>query len=133
MAVACNVLIDLAFGLAVVSGATALVASNMGFKLNYTLNQVQAGVSLSGSSTLALPENRQAGRYRSLATNAKELMDDIGLASVANVPRFIEATDGLEVYTGRKTGGVPVPFPLTPGEAYFIRRNTTVNYIPAHY
>ena len=128
-----NVLIDLAFGLAVVSGATALVASNMGFKLNYTLNQVQAGVSLSGSSTLALPENRQAGRYRSLATNAKELMDDIGLASVANVPRFIEATDGLESYTGRKTGSLPVPFPLTPGEAYFVRMKTTVNYIPAHY
>ena len=100
---------------------SALVASNMGFKLNYTLSQAGAG-SLSGTNVLALPDNRQTG-----LADAKNLMDDVGFANVANIQKFLSATDGLQLYTGRKSGGTA--FPLVAGEGYFLKMATTVNYI----
>jgi hypothetical protein len=105
---------------AVALTGSALIASNMGFKLNYTLSQ-GAG-SLSGTNTLALPDNRQTGM-----ADAKNLMDDIGFASTTNVQKFLKATDTLQVYTGRKGGGTA--FPLAAGEAYFVRVAAPVNYI----
>jgi hypothetical protein len=199
----------LTVALAVVLAAGGLLASNMGFKLNYPLQAISAGVSASGTSTIALPDNRQAGvnaasslmndiglvnvaniqkfiessdglqlytgegyfvkmnttvnyiivgshdpsfanplnavgggsasgtnlfsyPYHSTATTASALMADIGLANVANVQKFLKASDGLQLYTGRK--GTPgADFALVPGEAYFVKMNTTVNYIPSHY
>ena len=124
------------FGAAAVVAAvaltgSALVASNMGFKLNYSLDQtgapVPGGTSKVGINTLALPDNRQSGLNTSI-----DLMNDIGFAGTANVQRFIEATDGLEVYTGRK-GSPNVDFALVPGEGYFIGMTATVNYAPSHY
>ena len=106
---------------AVALTGSALIASNMGFKLNYTLSQLGAG-SNSGTNTLALPDNRQTG-----LADAKNLMDDIGFANVSNVQKFLKATDTLQVYTGRKNGGTA--FPLTSGEAVFVKMATTVNYI----
>jgi hypothetical protein len=114
----------MAFALAAVLGAGVLVASNMGFKLNYTLQASLAGVSNSGTNTIALPDNRQTG-----VNNAKNLMDDVTFLNVTNVQRFLEATDATETYTGRKSGGVAVPFALNSGEGYFIRMATTTNYI----
>ena len=108
--------------LAVALTAGTLLASNMGFKLNYTLNQTAGGVSNSGTNTLALPDNRQSG-----VADAKNLMDDITFANVANVQKFLEASDTLQTYTGRKGGGTA--FPLTSGEAVFVKMNTSVNYI----
>ena len=110
---------------AVALTGSALVASNMGFKLNYTLPQAGAG-SNSGQSTLALPDNRQTGM-----ADAKNLMDDITFASVTSVAKFLKASDTLQSYTGRKSGGTA--FALTPGEAYFVKMATTVNYTPSHY
>jgi len=107
---------------AVALTGSALVASNMGFKLNYTLSQASAGVSNTGTSTLALPDNRQTG-----LADAKNLMDDITFANVSNVQKFLKATDTLQVYTGRKNGGTA--FPLTAGEAVFVKMATSVNYI----
>lgn len=105
---------------AVALTGSALIASNMGFKLNYTLSQ---GVgSLSGTNTLALPDNRQTGM-----ADAKNLMDDIGFAGTTNVQKFLKATDTLQVYTGRKGGGTA--FALAAGEAYFVRVAAPVNYI----
>lgn len=112
----------LTVALAVVLAAGGLLASNMGFKLNYTLNATQVGVSASGTNSLALPDNRQAGV--NLASN---LMNDIGLVNTANVQKFLEATDGLQVYTGRKGSGPD--FALATGEGYFVKMNTSVNYI----
>ncbi|HEX5045414.1 MAG TPA: hypothetical protein VFV75_21160 [Candidatus Polarisedimenticolaceae bacterium] len=113
----------LTVALAVVLAAGGLLASNMGFKLNYPLLAPQVGVSATGTSTIALPDNRQAG-----VNAASSLMNDIGLASVANVQKFIEASDGLQLYTGRK--GTPgADFALAAGEGYFVKMNTTVNYI----
>lgn len=111
----------LTVALAVVLAAGTLLASNMGFKLNYPLTATGAG-SVSGTNTLALPDNRQAG-----INAASTLMNDIGLVNVNNVQRFLEATDGLQVYTGRKGSGPD--FALATGEGYFVRMNTTVNYI----
>jgi chromate transport protein ChrA len=105
---------------AVALTGSALIASNMGFKLNYTLSQ---GVgSFSGTNTLALPDNRQTGM-----ADAKNLMDDIGFASTTNVQKFLKASDTLQVYTGRKGGGTA--FALAAGEAYFVRMAVPVNYI----
>ena len=106
--------------------ASGLIASNMGFKLNYPLAATGAG-SNSGTNVIALPFNRQTG-----IDTANALIGDIGLANVQNVQQFLEATDGLETYTGRK--GTPAPnFNLVPGEAYFIRMGSTVSYTPSHF
>ena len=104
--------------------ASGLIASNMGFKLNYPLAAVGAG-SNSGTNFFSAP-------YHTTSTTALDLMNDIGFASVQNIQRFLEATDGLETYTGRK--GTPAPnFNLVPGEAYFIRMGSTVSYTPSHF
>jgi 2-phospho-L-lactate guanylyltransferase (CobY/MobA/RfbA family) len=108
--------------LAVALTAGGLMASNMGFKLNYTLNQAAVGVSNSGTNTLALPDFRQSG-----LNDAKQLMDDIGFAQTQNVQKFLEASDTLQVYTGRKGGGTA--FALTAGEGVYVKMTTTVNYI----
>jgi hypothetical protein len=112
---------------AVALTGSALVASNMGFKLNYSLDQtgapVPGGTSKFGINTLALPDNRQSGLNTSL-----DLMNDIGFTGTANVQRFIESSDGLEVYTGRK-GSPNVNFNLASGEAYFVTMSTTTPYI----
>ena len=79
---------------------------------------------LSGTNFVSLP-------YHAIARTASELMHDIGFANVASIQRFLTETDGLQVYTGRK--GSPPDFPLDACECYFIKMNTTVNYIPSHY
>ncbi len=108
--------------LAVVVMAGGLLASNMGFKLNYTLLQTTAGQSKSGTSTLALPDNRQTG-----LNSAKNLMDDVTLANVASIQKFLKASDSFQTYTGRKGSGAD--FALTAGDGYFVKMTTTVNYI----
>ena len=138
--------------------ASGLIASNMGFKLNYPLVAVGAG-SNSGTNVVAAPidyivvgshepslsisldgpgagsnsgTNFFSAPYHTTSTTALDLMNDIGFASVQNIQRFLEATDGLETYTGRK--GTPAPnFNLVPGEAYFIRMGSTVSYTPSHF
>ena len=72
-----------------------------------------------------------AYNYHQTAADAKALIDDIGFANVTNVQKFLKATDTLQSYTGRKLGGTA--FALTPGEAYFVKMATTVNYTPSHY
>lgn len=108
--------------LAVVVMAGGLLASNMGFKLNYPLLQTTLGNSKSGTSVLALPDNRQSG-----LNTSKNLMDDIGFANVGNVQKFIKSTDGLQTYTGRKDSGAD--FSLVSGEGVYVKMNTTTNYI----
>ena len=106
---------------AVALTGSALVASNMGFKLNYTLSQAGVG-SGSGTNTLALPDNRQTGM-----ADAKNLMDDIGFANVTSVQKFLAASDTLQSYTGRKLGGTA--FALAAGQGLFVKMATSVNYI----
>ena len=69
--------------------------------------------------------------YRQLQ-HVTELLSDIGgTAVVTNVQGFLEASDGLQVYTGVK--GSDPDFNLVPGEAYFVRMGSTVNYVPSHF
>jgi len=102
---------------------TAVLGSNMGFRLEYLLESADGGVtSLIGKNALALPYRPQFG-----VTTAKQLMDDIGSASVASVSRYIESSDLTEEYTGRP--GTPNPdFSLVPGEGYYVVMHTDVNY-----
>jgi hypothetical protein len=111
----------MAVALAVALTGSALVASNMGFKLNYTLSQAGAGVA-SGTNTLALPDNRQTG-----LNSAKNLMDDIGSANVLNISRLVQSNDSFASYTGRKSS--PPDFALTAGEGLYVKMGTTTNYI----
>lgn len=84
-----------------------------------------AGISRSGTNFVAVP-------YHSTAATASALMTEIGFASVANVQRFVRATDALEVFTGRK--GSPSPdFPIAPCECYFIKMIAPVMWVPTHY
>jgi hypothetical protein len=109
---------------AVALTGSALVASNMGFKLNYQLLQAGGGLSLSGTNTIALPDNRQTGM-----NDAKNLMDDIGLASVDNIQRFVKTTDTFGIYTGRVPQTAANNFSLVSGEANMVKMRTTTNYI----
>lgn len=115
-----------AIGVAALLLAGGLYASNMGFKLNYTM--LGSGGSATGTNTLGLPYFRQVG-----LDDAKQLIDDIeqgNTALVTNVQRWAPATDTYEVYSGASG----TPFPLTPGEAYKVQLGTgNVTYVPAHY
>jgi hypothetical protein len=120
-----------AAGIAVLLVAGGLFASNMGFKLNYTMiGGPVAGVSASGTNTLGLPFFRQTG-----VDNALQLIQDIEAGNtnlVVNVQRFLKDTDGALAYNGTTPG--TTPFPLVPGEAYFIKlAGTDVLYVPAHF
>jgi hypothetical protein len=110
--------------LAVVLTASGLLASNMGFKLNYTLKKADGGVnSLTGTNTIALPFNQQAGMNL-----ASDLFNDIGgKAQVTNVQKFVKLTDGFEIYTGRNLANTN--FAITPSEGYFVRMVNDINYI----
>ncbi len=116
-------------GLAVVLTATALVASNMGFKLNYSMVQagaaVDVGTSKTGTGTIALPDNRQTGM-----NSAKNLLDDIGLASVTDVRRWVRSADSFaQIYTGRVPQTAANDYALTSAEGYAVKMKTTTNYI----
>lgn len=111
-------------GLAVLLTASALVASNMGFKLNYTLNHVLVGTSKTGTNLIALPDNKQAG----MAT-AKNLIDDIGLLSVTQIQRFVKSTDLFANYTGRPPQLPAADFALVAGDGYVVKMKTATNYI----
>jgi hypothetical protein len=110
-------------GTAILLTASALIASNMGFKLNYALTQ-PGTAPVNGNNTIALPDNRQTGM-----NTAKSLMDDVGLASVTQVQRFIKATNTYGTYFGRAPSTAANDFPLVAGEGYLIRMKTSVNYI----
>ena len=110
-------------GLAVMLTAGTLVASNMGFKVNYTLQATAAGVSKDGTNVIALPDNRQTGMNL-----ASQLQTDIGGTGVAtNVQKFIKASNIYQIYTGVK--GSAADFSLAPGEGYKVKVASNVNYI----
>lgn len=115
--------------LCAIVAAGGLLASNMGFKLNYRLNASAAapggGVG-TGKNTLSLPYFRQSGQ-----NDAKALMEDIGggtIVPVLSISRFNEANDSFQTYTGRM--GSPVAsFALTAGEGLNVSMATSLNYI----
>jgi hypothetical protein len=115
----------MALAVCVIAAAGGLLASNMGFKLNYQLLAAASGVSATGKQQLALPYFRQTGINDSL-----QLMLDIGSGSVlpvTSVARFNKATDTYTTYTGRM--GSAAIFPLVSGDGYLVSMNSNVNYI----
>jgi hypothetical protein len=113
-----------AMAVCLIAAAGALLASNMGFKLNYQLTGPGAPNG-TGRNTLSLPYFRQTG-----IDNAQQLMLDIGsgvITPVTTLSRYNEATDGFVAYTGRMGAGAP--FALVGGESYLVQMTSTVNYI----
>jgi hypothetical protein len=113
--------------LAMILTAGGLLASNMGFKLNYQLKAAgqtlpEGGTSLTGNNTLGLPFNAQTG-----LTNASGLRNDIGAANTQSISKFLEASDSFQIYTGVK--GSAADFSLLSGEGYFAKMGANVDYI----
>ena len=123
-------------GVAVLLAAGGLMASNMGFKLNYLLQKKADGISASGLNTLALPYNQQTSLI-----NASDLFADINATvagSALSVSRLARETDTLNTYDG----GSPLDdFSLNPGTMYIIQIGCSpepcvavnVPYVPQHY
>jgi hypothetical protein len=99
--------------------AGGLMASNMGFKLNYPLQAQQSGVSASGFQSIGLPYNRQVG-----IDTASQLKADVeaGGVGVGSIQKY-------DILTGQN---VPYPltdFPLAEGEGYLIGVLNSGSYI----
>ena len=117
----------MAFALAAVLATGGLLASNMGFKVNRTLNGAGANGAAVGENHISLPFNPQLGM-----SNASDLLDDVenGDTNLAiNVQRFDPTADQRESWFGGKIGGVN--FSLVACESYFvtITAGLTTDYI----
>jgi hypothetical protein len=87
---------------------------------------VPGGTSKDGTNFYSYP-------YHSTTNTASTLANDIGSTNVLNVQRFIESTNGLDLFIVGTTA--PPGFSLVPGESYFIKikSGVTVSYVPSHY
>src|SRR3990172_6796842 len=95
-----NSYVVIAVALCAILAAGGILASNMGFKLNYPITKVGTGGSKSGTNPISLPYFRQTGLNDSF-----QLIQDIEgggppFNKVISVARFLEASYGLQVYTG---------------------------------
>lgn len=117
-----------AMGAVVLLVAGGLYASNMGFKLNYTLSPPGINGSLSGTQSIALPYNQQTSIVK-----ASDLRTDVNAtvpSSFVSLSRFAKTTDSLVGYAGGALD-LPADFNLTPGEGYRVQvaGAGAVNYI----
>ena len=76
--------------------------------------------SVNGIHFIAMP-------YHALAGTASDLFKEIGSPSIVNIQRYDTATDLYQAYAS----GSP-DFQLVPGEAYKVKVNSRVDYVPAH-
>jgi hypothetical protein len=106
---------------AAIVAAGGLMASNMGFKLNYPLKAAGAG-SKSGRQTIGLPYNRQVG-----VDTASDLLGDVAAGGITGIglEQFNPALDASVSYPGP---GVP-NFGLEAGVGYLLRVASNGNYI----
>jgi len=124
-----NSFVVIAVALCAILAAGGILASNMGFKLNYPIAKPGTGGSKTGNNTISLPYFRQTG-----LNDAFELIKDIEgvtappFSKVVSVSKFLEASDGLQTYTGRM-GSPGSNFTLTAGEGYRVQMSADVNYI----
>jgi hypothetical protein len=112
--------------LAALIATGGLVASNMGFKLNYLLLDATDAGSNSGTQSIGLPYNRQVG-----IDDASELFRDIGLTistcgknpcnCLDNLQRYDTATDNNQPYAC-----ATLDFALTPGEGLLVKTLNTL-------
>lgn len=109
--------------------AGGLLASNMGYKLNYTLIAATQPVpelalggnqlSQDGTNELSLPDFPQTG-----LVTANDLRLDIGAAANGGISKFIRDNNSLQTYTGKGAG---VNFNITAGEGYRVRLTGAAN------
>ncbi len=120
----------IAIGAVALLVAGGLFASNMGFKLNYRLDQTGDNNSFSGTSSLALPYNQQTSLLK-----ASDLYADINATAggvvVASISKLLKndpfpTGDALQSYTGASS---LTDFDLAPGEGYRINVSGSVDYI----
>lgn len=78
--------------------------------------------SLSGANFFCPP-------YHFVATDASELINEIGPSAVVSVSKSIRSTDGLLTYTGHSGAN----FGLVPGEGYHVKVSSDVDQTPSHY
>lgn len=105
--------------LVVVLATGGLIASNMGFKLNYELSAA-AG---EGLNTLALPYNQEAG-----LVNWGDVRLQIGPSAVIDISTWAESSGGYKTYAGAKADPI---LPIVASEGVFAKMSSTVNYIIA--
>ena len=82
------------------------LASNMGFKLNYTLSKSSG---TTATNYVSIP-------YFWAGAHAQDVCDDI--TGATEVGRYIEATDTTEPWT---CGGFGIPFSLTKGQGVYVK------------
>ena len=119
-----RILVAVALGAVVVLVAGGLMASNMGFKLAYQLDELGPNA-VTGFSTLALPYNQQTS-----LVFASDLRADIdataGGTAVIQIAQFVRATDIQLSYP-------PQNFTLEAGKGLFVQLNANgglpVNYV----
>jgi hypothetical protein len=101
--------------------AGGLMASNMGFKLNFPLTGPSPGVSNSGSQLFGLPYNQQVG-----INTVSQLLADIqtNVPGAFQIQRFNPVTDGYDAYPGAAGD-----FTLVPAEALLVRTTASGSYI----
>jgi len=123
-----NVFVAAALAVCVLATAGGLLASNMGFKLNYQLTgPASVGGAGVGNQLFAIPYFRQTG-----IDNAANLLFDIGggaVTPVQSITKYNKIGNSLIVYNGRMTSNPSVPFALAAGEGYGVIMNSNVNYI----
>ena len=85
--------------------------------------QLEAGGAASNSGT-----NLYAPPYHGTAATAQALFIELGDTNVQNIQKYVTSTDTFQLYTFGKAD-----FAITPGEAYFVKMGTTLNYSPSHY
>jgi len=104
-----------AVGVVAMLVAGGIFASNMGFKLNYSMG--------TGTNSLGLPYNPQTN-----IIDAETLIDDIEATNpgaVSSVSRFDTATNGLVTYTG----SAGTNFPVAKAEGYLAAVTADIQYI----
>jgi hypothetical protein len=116
----------MALALAAVLVTGGLMASNMGFKVSYTLNGVGAGGAASNENHFALPFYPHLG-----LTNAQSLKGDIDATpcSTTAVQRFDPTLNARQSWFGAKIGGTN--FNIIPCESYFVQMSAaaTCDYL----
>jgi hypothetical protein len=108
--------------------ATGIMASNMGYKLNKPLYKPAPAISKSGTNTLGLPYFRQTGLDTSFT-----LIQDIEnggppFSKVVSISKCLEASDTLQVYTGRMASPGP-NFALAPADCLYVQMSSDLNYL----
>jgi hypothetical protein len=120
----------IAVAVCAILAAGGLLASNMGFKLNYGLTGPSGSGGIgTGKNTLALPHFRQTGLNDSMGL-LQDIQGTTTLTTVQSVSKYNVSTDLFQAHTGRMITTIG-NFALAAGEGYLVGVGGTaaLNYI----